>query len=124
MMLPIVIIISGCDNAVFDSPIEKAVRMQLKDPDSAKFGKEVIVKSRACISFNAKNSYGGYSGVTIAHLKRIYTGIWYVDDMDGESCYPDILEKKLIIDEEEGEKANKALERAKEAEVSRLIRPR
>lgn len=50
------------------SPTERAVQAAveegLKDPESARFGEFSVSSkgSHACISLNAKNSYGGYVG--------------------------------------------------------------
>ncbi len=99
--------IAGCDSPAFDNSIKKAVRAKLKDPDSAKFGNEIIVQTRACISVNAKNSYGGYTGESIAHLKKnVGSDTWYVETVEGEPCYATVLDGKLAIDKanEEAEK--------------------
>ena len=101
------IAIAGCDNPAFDNSIKKAVRAKLKDPDSAKFKDEVVVQTRACISVNAKNSFGGFTGATIAHLKNLGSDDWYVETFDGEPCYANVLEKKLEIDKANKEKAEK-----------------
>jgi hypothetical protein len=106
------ITIAGCDNPAFDSPIKKAVRAKLKDPDSAKFKDEVVVQTRACISVNAKNSYGGFTGATIAHLKNLGLDNWYVETFDGEPCYAHVLERKLEIDKGDEEKAKANEEKA------------
>jgi hypothetical protein len=107
IIFAITVSIAGCDNSAFDNSIKKAVREKLKDPDSAKFKEELVIRTRACISVNAKNSYGGYSGETIAHLKNYGTDNWSVETLEGDPCYPDELEGKLAIDKanEEAEKA-------------------
>jgi hypothetical protein len=47
-----------------DSGAEKAVLASLRDPDSAKFGKFTLVgQDRACLTVNARNSVGGYTGI-------------------------------------------------------------
>ncbi len=47
------------------------MREKLKDPDSAKFGKFSIAGSNfACLTINAKNGYGGYSGDQQAVLAK------------------------------------------------------
>lgn len=106
-ILAITVGIAGCDSPAFDSSIEKAVRAKLKDPDSAKFENAIVVQTRACISVNAKNSYGGYTGATIAHLEKLGSDHWYVETLDGEPCYAHVLDEKLAIDKanEEAEKA-------------------
>lgn len=46
-----------------ESEIKKVVLANLKDPDSAKFGKFTLIDDRnACLTVNAKNSMGGYTG--------------------------------------------------------------
>ncbi len=41
---------------------KKAVLKSLKDPDSAKFGQFTVNGSRACLTVNARNALGGYTG--------------------------------------------------------------
>ena len=51
------------DKSREESRMEAVVRTHLKDPDSAKFGKLVVIDSKmACLPVNARNSYGGYTG--------------------------------------------------------------
>jgi hypothetical protein len=57
--------VSGCGN----NERHKAILDTLKDPDSAKFGKEAVFQWRACGVVNAKNSYGGYTGDETYWLK-------------------------------------------------------
>jgi hypothetical protein len=111
-ILAITVGILGCDGPAFDNSIKKAIRAKLKDPDSAKFGNEIVVQTRACISVNAKNSYGGYTGATIAHLKNLGSDNWYVETFDGEPCYAHVLEGKLEIDKADEEKAKANEEKA------------
>jgi hypothetical protein len=106
-ILAITVGILGCDGPAFDNSVKKAIRAKLKDPDSAKFGNEIVVQTRACISVNAKNSYGGYTGATIAHLKNLGSDNWYVETFDGEPCYAHVLERKLEMDKTDEEKAEK-----------------
>lgn len=107
IILAIAASITGCDSYQFDNSIKKAVRAELKDPDSAKFKDELVVRTRACISVNAKNSYGGYTGATIAHLQNLGSDNWYVETLNGAPCYAHVLEWKLAIDKanDEAEKA-------------------
>ena len=106
-LLPaVLVLLTACDSAMLDDPMKKAVRETLKDPDSAKFGEKFVIESRACISFNAKNSYGGYTGATNAHLQKLSNDNWYVDTLDGKGCSELVLRRQLIID-----KANKDAER-------------
>lgn len=89
-------IVAGCGNAV-DYGIQSAVRERLKDPDSAKFEETRKYENFACVSYNAKNGYGGYAGVSWALLKN--TGSrWQVLDMDQDSCYSHELQRLAHID--------------------------
>ena len=59
--------------------IQAAVRASLKDPESAQFGALTIAKDRyACLTVNARNSYGGYSGPREAALTKVADGSWQV----------------------------------------------
>jgi len=50
--------------------VQAAIKEQLKDPDSAKFGAKILIRAtianpkeyRACGTFNSKNAMGGYVG--------------------------------------------------------------
>lgn len=95
--------ITGCDSGVFDNSIEKAVRAELKDPDSAQFKEQIILKTRACISVNSKNSFGGYTGPQTAHLKNLGNDFWALETIGKEPCYRSVLERKLEIDKENDE---------------------
>jgi hypothetical protein len=58
--------------------IRSALRQELIDPDSAKFGKLTMVgKDKACLTVNSKNRMGGYTGNQQAYM---YTekGKWRV----------------------------------------------
>lgn len=55
-----------------------AVLATLKDPDSAKFGQWTVVNDElACLDVNAKNSYGGYTGMQSASMIK-ENGKWEV----------------------------------------------
>lgn len=57
---------------------KEAVLQRLKDPDSAKFGNFTLIDDeRACLTVNAKNAYGGYTGDKEAWLNKI-GGEWNV----------------------------------------------
>lgn len=105
--------ITGCDNALFDDGIRKAVREKLKDPDSAKFGKPIIFKNRGCIEINSKNSYGGYAGASIAHLKNIGGDAWSVETLEGRSCFETVLQELQKKDEAEDKFEKELLARLK-----------
>lgn len=113
VILTVIVGVAGCDSPALDSPIMKAVRAELKDPDSAKFKDELVVRTRACISVNAKNSYGGYTGATIAHLRNLGVDNWVVETINGEPCYSHVLEEKLAIDKANQEAEKSFIEKLK-----------
>lgn len=67
---------SACSN---DTEIKKAIQINLKDPDSAKF--ELILisedQSIACAIWNAKNGFGGYGELEISELRK-RDGTWRI----------------------------------------------
>jgi outer membrane murein-binding lipoprotein Lpp len=68
------LLLAGCGGN--ESEAKKAVLENLKDPDSAKFGKfSQDGESLACLTVNAKNSMGGYTGDKQALLKKL-DGKW------------------------------------------------
>lgn len=62
MALALVASLAACNS--LQRGAEKAVRENLKDPDSAKFGSFYYNAKlkRACFTVNARNSMGGYTG--------------------------------------------------------------
>lgn len=65
-----------------ESDAKKAVLERLKDPDSAKFGKFTVIDDKAsCLTVNARNSMGGYTGDQQASLMK-NEGKWVVLDID------------------------------------------
>ncbi|MDO9050648.1 MAG: hypothetical protein Q7U70_04065 [Methylotenera sp.] len=93
----------GCDNKPFgagqpteEEKLQAIVRANLKDPDSAKFGKMTKIHERkACITVNAKNALGGYTGDQQAYLMKS-DNKWEVFQIEGnlghEGCI-DIMSK-------------------------------
>lgn len=71
--------LAGCGQR---SAAEKAVREAMKDPDSAKFGTFYYNSKtgKACLTTNAKNSLGGYTGDSQSELLRDKEGWHYVSD--------------------------------------------
>lgn len=60
----------------------------LKDPDSARFGKFTVFGEKACLTVNAKNSMGGYTGDQQAVLKKT-KGKWvflFMVDIPHDMC--------------------------------------
>lgn len=77
--------LSGC--SLEEMQARREVRDGLKDPESAKFGKMIrIDKESACLTVNAKNEMGGYSGDQYAVMVKIdgkwkmYTILEYLDN--------------------------------------------
>jgi len=71
------LLLSACGGA--ESDAKKAVLEALKDPDSAKFGEFTQVdEAHACLTVNARNSMGGYTGDQQALLTKDENG-WKVD---------------------------------------------
>lgn len=82
--LVLIVVIASLLNACggIESDAKKAVINRLKDPDSAKFGKLTqIDENNACLSVNARNSMGGYTGYQQASLKK-ESGQWIVVDIE------------------------------------------
>jgi hypothetical protein len=69
-----------------ESAAKKAVLANLKDPDSAKFGKFSLAGTKgACLTVNAKNSMGGYTGDQQALLSRKEDNSWMVLGVEDQS---------------------------------------
>ena len=68
------------------SGAEEAVRENLKDPDSAKFGDFYYNNKthRGCLAVNAKNSMGGYTGYQLAYVEKTDNG-WEVSGINDVS---------------------------------------
>ncbi len=80
--------LAACDRN--KSGAEDAVRNALKDPDSAKFGDFYFnpKNGRGCLTVNAKNSMGGYTGNQQAYVKKTDAG-WEnvgIADIPMDSC--------------------------------------
>lgn len=68
-----------------EAAAKKAVLGSLKDPDSAKFGQFSLAGTKgACLTVNAKNSMGGYTGDQQAYLLREGEKGWIVIDINGK----------------------------------------
>jgi hypothetical protein len=91
------LLLAGCGGS--EAEAKKAVLANLKDPDSAKFGKFTQVGEKlACMTVNAKNSMGGYTGDKQAFLEKV-DGKWefyFTQDVSHDMCiemWPKIVEK-------------------------------
>ena len=77
LILCCLLFLTGCTNY----KIEKAVRSVLKDPNSAIFHEITVIQDHACVTYSAKNSYGGYTGRK--EMILVYTKEWtFVDRAD------------------------------------------
>lgn len=76
----------GCSS---DKALKEAVLDTLKDPDSAKFGEITYVgDGAACVTVNAKNAMGGYTGNQQAFMQKS-GGKWHslgVHESSVSSC--------------------------------------
>lgn len=73
--------LSGCGQ---QKAVEEAVRQNLKDPDSVRFGTFYSNGSskRACITVNAKNSMGGYTGDKQVRMEKTADGWRWIEDRE------------------------------------------
>lgn len=71
-LLAALAMLAACDR----SGAEEAVRANLKDPDSAKFGDFYYndKTKKGCLTVNARNSMGGYTGDQQAYVKHTDDG--------------------------------------------------
>jgi len=90
----------GCSGS--ESEAQKAVLDVLKDPDSAKFGKftekenkDSVIKEAACLTVNARNSQGGYTGDQQAFLLKDKEDKWTVYEIENIS-HDSCIEKALF----------------------------
>jgi predicted small secreted protein len=69
---------------------EEEVRRSLKDPESAKFGEFYYndKTKKACLTVNAKNAMGGYTGDKQVLLQRDDRGWNYLDEneISAQNC--------------------------------------
>ncbi|MXP47419.1 hypothetical protein GRI43_08500 [Altererythrobacter luteolus] len=104
MLAPIAILAACSEKAA----VENAVRGFLIDPDSAKFGEITIVETsdgrKACVTTNAKNRMGGYTGdKQISLFYDEEAGVWKAVtswDWSHEMCLQAISGEAEEADEE------------------------
>ena len=86
--------VMGCGKLDPTEPAEEdlvkaSVRANMKDPDSAKFGKVSVIDMYACSTVNGKNAFGGYTGDQIAYSIKSESG-WITFDINNnithEAC--------------------------------------
>lgn len=76
-----------------ESRAKKAVLKKLKDPDSAKFGQFTLIKNTvACLTVNAKNAMGGYSGNREATLMKVIDNFIVIDFLDERLSHDQCIE--------------------------------
>jgi hypothetical protein len=92
------LLIIACSTAESDG--KKLVLQVLKDPDSAKFGKFTKIEDKvACLTVNAKNSMGGYTGNKQVSLVK-NDGKWSVvtiTDLSHDECLDSL--KMVVINQ-------------------------
>lgn len=94
------LILSGCGSA--ESDARKAVLGSLKDPDSAKFGKfSQANEESACLTVNARNAMGGYTGDQQATLIKL-DNEWIVMDITKGSHDICIKSTREVLEKEGG----------------------
>lgn len=101
-LLPI--FLSACSRD--ESRAKDLVLKSLKDPDSAKFGKFIKVGEEgnfACLTVNAKNGFGAYTGDQQAILEN--ADDWRlveITDIDQDGCIR-LLENRILLEKERAE---------------------
>ena len=91
-----VILLTGCMNTRPATPVyysyptpdqknelTQLVFSSLKDPESAQFGDVILIDhgKGACVAVNAKNTYGGYTGLQQAMLMNMDNIGWQLLDI-------------------------------------------
>ena len=88
VLLVTLALLSAC--GVSRSGAEKAVRENLKDPDSARFGDFYYNDKthKGCLAVNAKNSMGGYTGYQLASLEKTENGweVFGINEVSFDFC--------------------------------------
>jgi hypothetical protein len=87
-ILAALILLAACNSN--KSGAEDAVRAVLKDPDSAKFGEFYYNEKtqKGCLTVNAKNSMGGYTGDQQAYIEKTDKGwdSFEIGDVSAAMC--------------------------------------
>lgn len=88
LALAVIVGLGGCGG--MRSGAEAAVRDALKDPESARFGAFYFNKEtkRGCLTVNAKNSMGGYTGDQQAYVEQTEKGweVHGIGEIDQDGC--------------------------------------
>lgn len=67
-------LLTSCNSS--ERQAQEVIRNQMKDPDSARFGRFETNGKKACLEVNGKNSFGGYTGFQTAFLEKGAKGKW------------------------------------------------
>lgn len=84
-------VLAGCSD---NTAIKDAIKSGLKDPDSAEFGEIGVAQGPkgkwSCVTVNARNSFGGYTGDKQIALKHVAPKGWIwigePTDITHETC--------------------------------------
>lgn len=115
-------LLSSCG---IESDAKKAVLGSLKDPDSAKFGEFTQVDEYACLTVNARNSMGGYTGdqqATLNLINKEWTVV-SIAEISHDTCISSvrsILKEKHVLEQQNGELENRLTERKRWEDEGRL----
>ncbi len=76
----------GCSSDNTD--VENVIKQRLKDPESARFQSIAMnsAKNIACVTWNAKNSFGGYGESTLSSLRKTADS-WQIDNLEVQDDY-------------------------------------
>lgn len=59
--------------------LKKSIEINLRDADSAKWGRAYVTKDKVCANVNAKNGFGGYTGSRSYCARKDSNGDWSLD---------------------------------------------
>lgn len=118
VLFPLVLILAACGA---ESDVKKAVIATLIDPDSVKFGETTLIgEDAACITVNAKNTMGGYTGNKELYLRKM-NNAWIVgntSDVSHEDCVE--AAKKVLADEKKDDKEHSRQSSKDEPKILKL----
>lgn len=84
-----------------ESLARKSVLASLKDPDSARFGKFTLATANtSCLTVNARNAYGGYTGEQQALLAKL-EGQWFVITIEEKINHAQCIDVAIKLNEKQ-----------------------
>ena len=97
--IALLLLLNFVQNVAIAESKRNAVLSALKDPESARFGREYQNGNFGCIEVNAKNAFGGYVGKKTAVVRKIGNGwvVFRIDETPFEICKAsadDVVEEK------------------------------